>query len=275
MNKRLLVNADDFGLSTAINSGILSSHLQGIVTSTSIVASGDAFDEAVNFSRLHPSLATGVHLTLVEERPVSSYMPELPRTYGLLVKAVSTGRIKLLAVERELRAQIEKCLAAGLKITHLDSHQHTHAFPLLFPLVVRLAEDYSIPGIRLPRSWPHSRDICANRFLAKCVLCLLAHSDAILFSLGNRVTTQRFAGLFESGDLTEQALLRILASLQGGTTELGCHPANADSTLRYANWNAKRQVELASLTSPRIKEAINQLRIELISYRELSTCTST
>jgi predicted glycoside hydrolase/deacetylase ChbG (UPF0249 family) len=83
------------------------------------------------------------------------------------------------------------------------------------------------------------------------------------------VTTSHFAGLFESGDLTQPSLLRILSTLQAGTTELMCHPAFDDPSPRYASWNQRRQLELASLTAPAVKQAIQDLGIQLISYREI------
>jgi predicted glycoside hydrolase/deacetylase ChbG (UPF0249 family) len=273
--KRLIVNADDLGLSSAINEGIVQAHVNGIVTSTSVVASGQAFQQGVELSRLHPSLGVGVHLTLVEENAVSCDIPTLaahgmlPPSYGELVKKVVTGRIRLRDIETEFRAQIEKCLLAGLKPTHLDSHQHTHALPLIFPIAVRVANDYAIPGIRIPRGLPELRDLSANRYIGKCILCVLGHMDAFFFPLDACQTTRHFAGIFESGALSESKLLRILSNLQTGASELMCHPGCHDSGPRYASWNQRRQLELASLTSPSVKEAIKALGIELIHYGQL------
>jgi hopanoid biosynthesis associated protein HpnK len=275
--KKLLVNADDFGLSKAINAGILRAHTEGIVTSTSIVAAGEAFDEAVEQAPSHPKLGVGVHLTLVEERSVSlpSHVPTLapdgllPGTYGRLVKGVATRAIRKRDIEYEFRAQIEKCLAAGLTLTHLDSHQHTHTLPSLFPVVLKLGNEYGLRGIRIPRGWPRFSDLTSDRFLPKCVLCLLAHGDAMCFRRGSCVATQRFAGLFESGDLTEAKLLRILIGLREGTTELVCHPGCNDVLPRYASWSQRRQTELESLTSASTKKAVRELGIELINYSQL------
>lgn len=278
LSKKLLVNADDFGLSSAINEGIIKAHTDGIVRSASIVASGQAFDEALALSRLRPELGVGVHLTLVEEaavatpRLVPTLAPKgmLPESYGKLLKGVITGVIRLSDIEREFRAQIEKCLNSGLKLTHLDSHQHTHAFPNIFALVARLGREYGITGIRIPRGYPRFGNRAADRFIGKCVLCALAHTDAILIPRPDCFTTDYFAGLFESGNLTEPAALHILRGLKAGTTELVCHPGCEDDSLKYASWNERRQRELATLISPRVKDAIERLQIELIGYRELS-----
>jgi predicted glycoside hydrolase/deacetylase ChbG (UPF0249 family) len=220
-------------------------------------------------------LGVGVHLTLVEENAVASNVPTLapfgvlPASYGSLVKRVVGGRIKLLEVEQEFRAQIEKCLLAGLKPTHLDSHQHTHTLPLIFPIAVRVANDYKIPGIRIPRAIPSLKDLSSNRFLGKCVLCGLGYADSLLFPLQPVKTTNHFAGLFESGALSEASLLQILSNLREGTTELMCHPGCDDSTPRYASWNKRRQLELAALTSASARSKIQELGIQLMNYRQL------
>ncbi len=270
-----MVNADDLGLSSAINSGIIQAHTQGIVTSTSIVASGQAFDEGVALAKVNPNLGVGVHLTLVEENSVSGNVPTLaphgvlPASYGELVKQVVSGRTKLLDIEKEFRAQVEKCLLSGLKPTHLDSHQHTHTLPLIFPIAVRVANDYAIRGIRIPRGIPSAKDFSSNRFLGKCLLCGLGYADSMLFPLRQSKTTNHFAGLFESGALSEASLLQILSNLREGTTELMCHPGCDDPTPRYASWNKRRQIELSSLTSACARSKIQDLGIELMNYRKL------
>jgi predicted glycoside hydrolase/deacetylase ChbG (UPF0249 family) len=220
-------------------------------------------------------LGVGVHLTLVEENAVASNIPTLapygvlPTTYGDLVKRVVGGRIKLVDIEKEFRSQIEKCLLAGVKPTHLDSHQHTHTLPLIFPIAVRVANDYAIPGIRIPRGIPSTKDLSSNRFLGKCVLCCLGYVDSLLFPLRQSTTTNYFAGLFESGALSEASLLQILSHLREGTTELMCHPGCDDSTPRYVSWNKRRQLELASLTSASVRAKIQNVGIQLMNYRQL------
>ena len=273
--KRLLVNADDLGLSTAINAGIIEGYECGIVTSTSIVASGEAFDQAVQLTRSYSGLGVGVHLTLVEENSVSDKIPTLaphgvlPGSYGELVGKVLTGRIRLADIEQEFCAQVEKVLRAGIKPTHLDSHQHTHALPLIFPIAVRIANQYAIPCIRLPRGVPSWRDINVDRFLPKCALCVFAHADAILFSRESCLSTDRFVGLFESGALSQDRLIDVLRGLRPGTSELVCHPGCDDPTPRYCSWNKRRQLELTSLTDASVKQLVRQLGIELINYRQL------
>src|SRR5262245_42987845 len=149
--KRLIVNADDFGLSEGINRAVVLGHRQGIVTSATLMANGGAFATAVEMARTAGSLGIGVHLNLTEGAPVStpSAIPGLVDARGLFAHTVEQlgwkvlrGTLRLLDIEREFRAQIEKVLAAGVAVTHLDSHKHVHLIPALCHMVLRLATEY-------------------------------------------------------------------------------------------------------------------------------------
>ena len=146
--KKLIVNADDFGLHILINQGIIKGHQEGFITSTSIMPSADAFDEAVALAQDNPQLGIGIHLTLVGG--VKSVLPQskiaslldgegrfLP-DYVAFAKRFYTGGVKISELEAELRAQIEKALASKLNLTHIDSHQHTHVLPGINGLVRKL-----------------------------------------------------------------------------------------------------------------------------------------
>src|SRR5262245_50980457 len=155
--KRLIVNADDFGLSEGINQAVMLGHRQGIITSATLLANGAGFATAVEMASTAGSLGVGVHLNLTEGAPVSapSGIPSLVNTRGLFTHTVEqlcwhslVGSLSLLEVERELRAQIEKVLAAGVAITHLDSHKHVHLTPAIGRIVLRLAIAYGIMGLR-------------------------------------------------------------------------------------------------------------------------------
>lgn len=251
--KRLVVTADDFGLTPGVTDGILEAHRSGIVTRASIIAAGRAFEYAVRQSREHPRLALGLHFTLVEEQSVSDPRIPLPGSYA----GVVLGRIPSEFVEAELRAQLRKCLDAGLKLTHIDSHQHVHALPSIMRIVLRVAAEHGIQRVRLPLASPSFSSP------AKSALCLLARYDRLRFP--GRFVCDRMAGLFESGLLTEAVLLRIVDSLGEGTTELVCHPGKQDAPCReyYAHWNYHWEVELAALTSTQVQERLRANSIEL------------
>ncbi|MFP5246178.1 MAG: carbohydrate deacetylase, partial [Thermoanaerobaculia bacterium] len=145
--KRLIVTADDVGLHRGMNDGAFVAHREGIVTACSVVASGAAFDDAVTRLRDLSALEVGVHLTLVEERSLTGM--RFPRKYTSFVPLYLARAISLSAIETELRAQIERVLATGLRVTHLNGHQHLHLLPRIFRVVARLAEEYAIPYVRI------------------------------------------------------------------------------------------------------------------------------
>ena len=155
--KRLIVNADDFGLHAAVNHGIRDAYSGGIVTSTSLMAVGAAFDEAVAIARDCPELGVGVHLTLVGARPVASAVASLVdgkgdfcASYPVFLRRYLQGTIRRDEVARELAAQIEKVTQAGIRPTHLDSHQHLHVVPGISAIVLDLARRFAIPAVRIP-----------------------------------------------------------------------------------------------------------------------------
>src|SRR6185436_10341511 len=130
-----------------MNEGAIRAHREGIVTACSIVANGAAFEDAVDRLRDTPSLEVGVHLTLVEERPLTPI--RFPRKYTSFVPLYLARVLSMSAIERELRAQIEKVLATGLTVTHVNGHQHLHLLPRIFALVTRLASEYLIDYVRI------------------------------------------------------------------------------------------------------------------------------
>ncbi len=270
--RRLIVNADDCALTQGVTDGILEAHRHGIVTSTSVIAQGAAFDYAVPQLRAAASLEVGVHLTLVEERTLSDprRVPslagpsgKLPATYAALLAGLTCGRIRWPDVETELRAQVAACLGAGLRITHLDSHQHVHAWPPLLRRVLAIAADFAIPSIRLPLDTPRLAWTAAEA--SKSLLCLLARFDVWALAPRRTRRSDRMAGLFESGHLTEARLLRILDRLPEGATELVCHPGRADAACHqaYGHWRYHWDTELAALISPAVRNRVRERGIQL------------
>ena len=142
--RKLVVNADDFGFTRDVNQGIVEAYRNGILTSTTLMATGAAFDDAVCLARENSALDIGVHLVLVGE-------PPFPITIAQLMRAMLLGRIR---VYEELRAQVRRILDAGLEPTHLDTHKHTHLLPPVLDAVARLSEEYKIPWVRRPFDFP-------------------------------------------------------------------------------------------------------------------------
>jgi hopanoid biosynthesis associated protein HpnK len=279
MKTYVIVNADDFGLDPGINRGIIEAHCRGIVTSASLMPTGDAFEEAIALARKHEELSLGIHLTLVEGRPVlpAERIPSLVAADGGFlktpwgfVKRWAAGQIRLGEVQQELEAQVAKVTERGIRIDKLDSHMHLHLLPGIFQTVVQVARKHQIKGIRLPREdfrWRGSRCIAgsAKQVVLRCLAFLQARHvrSAALFC------PDYLCGITESGQMTADALLRTLSSLRPGITEIMVHPGYHDGEME--SWSLsrryKREHELIALTASQVKELVKRLQIELVSYR--------
>ena len=157
--KKLIINADDFGRHQSINNAIIQGHVSGCITSASIMPGGNAFQDAVDKAIEHPQLGIGIHLTLIGEKPVMnpSEIPTLVDDKGYLLKEYPQflnrflrGEINLSEVRAELSAQIDKVVASGVRITHIDSHQHLHVLPGIIDIVLDIAEKHNIKSLRIP-----------------------------------------------------------------------------------------------------------------------------
>lgn len=255
--KRLIVNADDFGFTRDVNAGIVHAHREGILTATTLMANGKAFEDAVRLARETPSLDVGCHLTLVQGYSLLTRRP-LPAKPSDLLIALAKREID---VEAELRAQIRKVIASGIRPTHLDSHKHTHVVPAVFRAVVRLAHEFAIPYVRLPLDATIPCSGAACRFLRRYYLRLAENYHVRM--------TDHFVGFRLTGHLTEETLARTLSVLGEGTTEFMCHPGFLGAELQGAATRLKesRQRELEALTSPRIRKLIVEQGIAMAGYR--------
>jgi hopanoid biosynthesis associated protein HpnK len=279
---RLIVNADDFGLCDAINQGVIAAFDHGIVTSASILPTGESFEQAVRLARDRPGLSVGVHLALTQTRPVLS--PEavpslidgggsLPASWGEFLGRHIRGAIQRREVEAELRAQIENVLGAGLEVSHLDSHEHVHVAPGVLPMVARLAAEYGIGAVRCPgqrrhqavdRPWMRSLRRRAQG-LALRAACRLA--PRVLRRHGLRWASD-FRGFTEAGSWTSEALCRAIAKLDGGVAEICCHPGADDGVDAQLGWGYRWEQELGALTSDEVRAAVAENGVRLTSYRE-------
>jgi hopanoid biosynthesis associated protein HpnK len=289
--KHLIVNADDFGLTKQVNRGIVEAHHNGIVTSTTLLANGEAFESAVALASRAPQLGIGAHLNLSEGTPISppSTIPSLVDsrgrlhlTPGRLAMGILLGRISLSDVERELRAQVEKVLRAGISPTHFDGHKHIHVLPRVSALVVRLAQQYDIPGLRCPiekpagltrllGSRPRKYGPVIKQYVVGRQVSRFARRFKKKLEQGGLVCPLSFLGLSETGFLDVGALRDILTRLPQGTSELMCHPGYVDSDLRKTGTRllAEREVEVQALTALQIKKFTVDRGIRLINYRGL------
>jgi predicted glycoside hydrolase/deacetylase ChbG (UPF0249 family) len=241
--KKLIVTADDVGLHRGMTEGAIRAHRDGIVTACSIVANGNAFDDAVERLRATPSLEVGVHLTLVEERALTTGQP-MPKNH---IRYVLSRRT--VDVERELRMQIERVAATGLPITHLNGHQHLHLLPTVLPIVEKLAKEYRIGYVRIVNDRGGRGGVARRTAIA------------LLSALGRRAdASRRTIGVLEAGHLTTGAMIRLLDHVHEGITELVTHPGIA---VDGYDWRYSWDEETRALCDPWLREAIKARSISL------------
>jgi len=249
--RRLIINADDFGFTRDVNEGIVHAHREGVLTSTTLMANGDAFDDAVRLAKQTPTLDIGAHLVLVQGNSLLEGRP-LPETPRQLLAVLARGGLNVYG---ELKAQIEKIRASGIHISHLDSHKHTHLVPSVFQAVVKLAGEFGITWVRLP--------LDTTIRLGKP---LTAAGNLYYRWRGPNVKfTDHFLGFHLTGSLSEEKLARALSQLEGGVTEFMCHPGYLGEELKKSRTRLKesRLIELEALTSPRIRQIIAEKGIQL------------
>lgn len=276
---RLIVHADDFGISEAVNHGIVHAHRRGILTSTSVMANGRAFEHAVALAKDNPALDIGVHLTLTEEQPVtdaaaaaglSDEHNRFPPHVVRLAARHAFGRVSLAAVRAELDAQIRRVVDAGIAPSHLDGHQHVHVLPGIAGIVAELARIYNVRTVRYPAERVRGymlRDPRKARRLAEQVALGLFSASSPLREL-KRI--DEFAGFYFGGKLDETNLATVLGDLPAGrTTELMCHPGDDDARRHYGHWQYSWAAERDALSSPRIRDLVAARGVQLISYRDI------
>ncbi|MCX6609810.1 MAG: ChbG/HpnK family deacetylase [Acidobacteria bacterium] len=265
----LVVNADDFGFTRDVNAGIVRAHREGILTATTLMANGDAFADAVRLSAENPSLDIGVHLQMVQGQSLSEPGRLLPATVGALIGELFAGRWDVL---KELEAQVEKILAAGIKPSHLDTHKHTHLLPPILDAVARVSEKYAIRWVRKPFDLPLDgrRASWKTRAASFAMSRLRGHFDRVLARHG-ALATNHFAGFLWTGDFSAQDLVQLLEALPQGSTEFMCHPGILGEELRAAPTRLKesRELELRALTDPSVRQAITASGIRLVGYNDL------
>ena len=278
--KQLIVNADDLGLTPGVNRGILRAFQDGIVTSASLLVTGSAFEEAVALARQNPELDVGLHLTLVEERAVlgREILPTLvdetgrfPRTSGEFFRRTFLGRISWDEVEREIAAQIARFQKTGLRLSHLDSHQHLHMFPPVLQIVRRLARRIDNVWIRNSAGpWRKSPGTLMRRWVKQLGLNLTCLSARSLHGPPLPQMPDGMFGFEVSGCLTRSALGQILRKIPDGLYELICHPGEGDKETcrQYRHWGYRWAEELEALTASETRCLLEEQKIALTSFAQ-------
>ena len=266
-----MVNADDFGFTPDVNQGIVEAHRGGILTATTLMANGEAFEDAVRLAADNPALDVGCHLVLIGGRSLVTGRP-FPATVAQLVRALARREISPYP---ELAEQVRRITAAGIRPSHLDTHKHAHLAPPVLNAVARIAEDFGIRWVRRPFDFPLSALGGAvprlKRVTSRALGLLRGRFHRVLERHGCR-TTDHFAGFQITGRFRTAELVQLLAIVPEGTTELMCHPGRCGAALCQAPTRLKesREQELQALLAPEVRAALDRYEIELVDYRKLS-----
>jgi hopanoid biosynthesis associated protein HpnK len=284
--RRLIINADDFGLTSGVNRAIVEGNRSGILTSATLMANAKASVAATELAKVQPSIKTGCHVVLIDGTPLSSDLPTLANgssrfRSSLKQFALDAVRKQIAAeeIQRETEAQIRKIQECGITLTHVDSHKHTHMFPQILRPMLRAARACGVRAVRNPfeplQSWPKSMVITNPGLWSRSAAVLAFQMFASEFRRAikeeDMLSTDGTVGIAATGMLDQQVLLKILKALPEGTWELVCHPGYSDNDLQAVGTRLtqSREVELAALISAKTRETIARQKIELISYADL------
>lgn len=311
--RRLIINADDFGLTSAVNQAVSEAYTGGIVTSTTLMANGRAFDGAVQAARMLPGLSVGCHVVLVDGNPVAR--PEQVRSllapvgrealpfpplrsgaaravaattgsprrfydgFGQIATRSLCGKLKSEQMEEEVAAQIQRLQQAGITVTHVDAHKHTHMLPQIAEAIIRAASACGVRAIRNP--FVPIRPIIFAQVMRRPKLWKRYSEVTLLRNYyrgfrerlrrHNMVTPDGSFGVVVTGALDMELFRAVIGCIPDGTWEFVCHPGYNDEELSLVNTRLResREKELAVLKSPDARQIVADHKIELISYRDL------
>lgn len=261
------MNADDFGLTAGVNRAILELHLGGILTSSTLMARAAATEEAIELARATPSLSVGCHIVLVDGEPVlptaqlgSLANPDTGRlqpTLGGFLKRLLSGRIRGAEIEAEAAAQIASLQGRGVRLTHVDTHKHTHMFPAVLRPLLRAARAAGIRAVRNPFELGWSvRATPGAPWLRRTEVTLLRRLEPAfrrIVAEEGFVTTDGAIGVLATGTLDAATVSSLLRALPAGTWELVTHPGYNDGDLAQAHTRllASRETEREALSALR------------------------
>ncbi len=279
---QLILNADDLGLTAALSDVVVALRTEGLVTDTSLLTCGEAFDGAARALLSHGIATTGIHLCVVGgETPVSrpADVPSLVREgrfrsgWPSVAAAAAAGRIRIRDVEHEWAAQILRAVDAGLRVTHLDSHQHIHLLPTLLPVAIRLARKFDVAYIRAPGTEPAPRRSSASLGAAGKARLLSLFGDRarrMLHTVG-LPNPPAAIGLAEAGGMTLDRWTRLLSSLPDGTYEAVLHPGTGDGgTASRYRWGYRWDEEAQVLRGNELRGLFARSGIRTLSFADLS-----
>ncbi len=276
--KSLIVTADDFGMSLPVNEGIEASHRDGILSATSLMTGGEAFDDAVERARRQPSLGVGLHIHLVDSRPVlpASQVPDLVSPDGNFSNNPESFGFKLFfsremrrQAEAEIAAQFERFEKTGLRMDHVNGHHHFHMHPVVTDAIAKLAPRYSSPPVRFPvepfwPSWKAGGDKPVQRLFNWVFYAGLTHRMRKKAKAAGLVLNDHVFGVTDTGAMTEKRILAYLDHLPEGVTELYAHPAVRAEGQPETYGSAE---EFRGLVSPVVRAKVAALGLHPLTFR--------
>lgn len=274
----LIINADDFGFSDDVNTAIIQAHEEGILTSTSLMVTGDAAQNAIALAKNHPHLAVGLHLVLVCGKSVlpPAQIPHLvdsqgnfsdnPTQAGLNYQFNQATRAEL---RLEIAAQLEKFRDSGLNLSHVDGHLHLHVHPVILNILTEFAAEFQIKFIRLPsEELTKNLKIDRRNLLIKIVWSIvfgqLRNYGEGLLKTHNIKFADRVYGLLQTGNMSEEYLLSLIPQIEAELVEIYAHPTSVNTKI-----NNSGEIELKALLSERVREILSIKGFELSNYNQL------
>ena len=289
--RRLIVNADDFGFTRGVNRAIVEAHTSGVVTSSTLMATGSAFEHAAQMAKTVPCLSVGCHVVLLDGEPVldtqtirtlvshapgSAHFRDGLKSFAALALS---GRLDPDEIEAEASAQIRKVQSAGISVSHVDTHKHTHLFPAVLRPLLRAAAACGVRAVRNPfgsRRPLRSHELFARpglwtRYAEVRILRGFATKFRAAIDREGFITPDGTLGIVVTGALDEKLFRALAENTPEGTWEFVCHPGYNDDDLRTARTRLResRETELAVLTRPEARQLLLQEGIKLISYQDL------
>jgi predicted glycoside hydrolase/deacetylase ChbG (UPF0249 family) len=289
MAARLILNADDFGLTRGINRAIVELYEAGALNSATLMANGPAFEDAISLALAHPGLGVGCHIVLTEGIPVS-HPASIPTLIGAdgknfrpslvsFLAALLLGRINQAEIALEAAAQIDRLQLAGIRVTHVDTHKHTHMFPAVARPVLCAAEAAGIHAIRNPFEEPWSIALSGSELTRRIQVRLIQALRPRFLALPQIRddiirTTNGTVGISATGNLNQTTLQSVLDAMPNGTWEIVCHPGYNDAdldaiTTRLRNTREVERDALLSTFCPASNLSTQRNPLTLINYSDV------
>jgi predicted glycoside hydrolase/deacetylase ChbG (UPF0249 family) len=291
--RRLIVNADDFGITAGVNRAIIEGNQSGIVSSATMMAGASAFEDGAELARRaagqHARFSVGCHVMLVDGTPLvpaqqirsllepGSGVPQFRRSLNSFAVAALAGKLDANEIQAESAAQIARVQQAGIAVSHVDTHKHAHMFPAVLRSLLRAARSCGVTAVRNPFEPVFSMQLGQGgwklrkrRLQMRTLQRFATNFQGEVAAAGMR-TTDGALGVLATGVLDPNLFIEIVSNIPDGTWEFVCHPGYNDGDLDQVRTRLResRQQELEVLTSPEARESLERLGVQLISYHEL------